>query len=107
MSTLNNPFAPLSAELAAALSRNIDEALAEDVGGGDVTGRLVPAIQPVHARVVVRESAVLCGAPWFEGVMLAIDRSTEIDWHYAEGDLMAADSVVCTIEASPRALLTA
>jgi nicotinate-nucleotide pyrophosphorylase (carboxylating) len=55
----------------------------------------------------VREPAVLCGAPWFEGVMRAVDASTEIDWKYAEGDLMAADSVVCEIEASPRSLLTA
>lgn len=106
MSTLNNPFAPLSAELAAALSRNIDEALAEDVGGGDVTGRLVPAIQPVHARVVVRESAVLCGAPWFEGVLRRLDARFRIEWRYAEGQRMSAGSEVCSIEGPARALLT-
>jgi nicotinate-nucleotide pyrophosphorylase (carboxylating) len=50
---------------------------------------------------------VLCGAPWFEGVMLALDQDIDIDWQYAEGDLMEADSVVCTIEGSPRSLLTA
>jgi nicotinate-nucleotide pyrophosphorylase (carboxylating) len=38
--------------------------------------------------VIVREDAVLCGAPWFEGVMLAVDQDIEIDWQYAEGDLM-------------------
>jgi nicotinate-nucleotide pyrophosphorylase (carboxylating) len=57
--------------------------------------------------VIVREEAVLCGAPWFEGIMLAVDQDIDIDWQYAEGDLMAADSVVCTIEGSPRSLLTA
>ena len=57
--------------------------------------------------MIVREAAVLCGAPWFEGVMLAIDQDTDIAWQFAEGDMMAADSVVCTIEASPRSLLTA
>jgi nicotinate-nucleotide pyrophosphorylase (carboxylating) len=106
MSTLNNPFAPLSAELAAALSRNIDEALAEDVGGGDVTGRLVPATQPVHARVVVRESAVLCGAPWFEGVLRRLDARFRVEWRYAEGQRMSAGSEVCSIEGPARALLT-
>jgi nicotinate-nucleotide pyrophosphorylase (carboxylating) len=50
---------------------------------------------------------VLCGAPWFEGIMLAVDQDIEISWQYAEGDVMAADSVVCTIEGSPRSLLTA
>jgi nicotinate-nucleotide pyrophosphorylase (carboxylating) len=39
--------------------------------------------------------------------MLAIDQDIVIDWKYAEGDLMAADSIVCTIEGSPRSLLTA
>jgi nicotinate-nucleotide pyrophosphorylase (carboxylating) len=57
--------------------------------------------------VIVREQAVLCGAPWFEGVMFAVDQDIEIDWKYAEGDVMAADSVVCTLTGSPRSLLTA
>ncbi len=39
--------------------------------------------------------------------MEALDQSIEIDWQYAEGDMMKAGSVVCTIEAPPRALLTA
>jgi nicotinate-nucleotide pyrophosphorylase (carboxylating) len=77
------------------------------VGPGDLTGLLVPDGVRVRARVIVREDAVLCGAPWFEGVMLALDNSIEIDWQYAEGDLMNAGSVVCTIEAPPRTLLTA
>jgi nicotinate-nucleotide pyrophosphorylase (carboxylating) len=107
MSTLRNPHGQFDQKLQSAFDANVLAALLEDVGPGDLTGKLVPNDATVKARVLVREPAVLCGAPWFEGVMLAIDRSTEIDWHYAEGDLMAADSVVCTIEASPRALLTA
>jgi nicotinate-nucleotide pyrophosphorylase (carboxylating) len=106
MSTLNNPYAPLGAELSAALSRNIDEALAEDVGSGDVTGRLVPPAQMVHARVVVREAALLCGAPWFEGVLRRLDARFRIDWRYAEGQKMSAGSEVCAIEGPARALLT-
>jgi nicotinate-nucleotide pyrophosphorylase (carboxylating) len=107
MSTLRNPHGQFDQKLQSAFDANVLAALLEDVGPGDLTGKLVPRDATVKARVLVREPAVLCGAPWFEGVMLAINQSTEIDWHYAEGDLMAADSVVCTIEASPRALLTA
>ena len=73
MSTLKNPFAPFDAALAAAFEENIRSALAEDVGTGDVTGLLVPENEVVKARVVVREAAVLCGAPWFEGVMKQLD----------------------------------
>ncbi|MGZ5198509.1 MAG: carboxylating nicotinate-nucleotide diphosphorylase [Telluria sp.] len=107
MSNLNNPYDEFSEKLQAAFEQNILAALLEDVGTGDVTGKLVPDDTRVQARVIVREPAVLCGGPWFEGVMLAVDQDTDIDWKYAEGDLMAADTVVCTIEASPRSLLTA
>ena len=107
MSTLHNPHDAFDDKLQAAFEQNILAALLEDVGSGDLTGKLVPSDTRVVARVIVRENAVLCGAPWFEGVMLAVDQASEIEWHYAEGDLMAADSVVCTIGASPRSLLTA
>jgi nicotinate-nucleotide pyrophosphorylase (carboxylating) len=107
MTTLRNPHNQFSEKLQSAFEANVLAALLEDVGTGDLTGKLVPNDTTVKARVTVREPAVLCGAPWFEGVMLAIDQSTGIDWHYAEGDLMSAGSVVCTIEATPRALLTA
>jgi len=107
MSTLRNPFAPFDAALAAAFETNLRAALAEDIGSGDVTGRLVPENEWVKARVIVREAAVLCGAPWFEGVMMQLDAGIRIDWRYAEGARMTADSEVCAIEAPARALLTA
>lgn len=107
MSTLNNPFAPFDAALAAAFKTNIQTALEEDIGSGDLTGLLVPANEMVQAHVIVREAAVLCGAPWFEAVMHQLDAQIEIDWRYAEGDVMMADSEVCLIQAPARALLTA
>lgn len=107
MTTLRNPYDQFDEKLQAAFEQNILAALLEDVGTGDLTGMLVPQEPRAKARVIVREDAVLCGAPWFEGVMLAVDQDIEIDWQYAEGDLMTADSVVCTIEGSPRSLLTA
>ena len=74
--------------LQAAFESNLLAALLEDVGSGDLTGMLVPDDARVKARVIVREDAVLCGAPWFNGVMLALDHDLYIDWQYAEGDLM-------------------
>jgi len=107
MTNLRNSHSQFDDRLQAAFEQNILAALLEDVGTGDLTGMLVPSDTRVTARVIVREAAVLCGAPWFEGLMLAVDQETEIDWHYAEGDLMTADSAVCTISANPRSLLTA
>lgn len=91
-----------------ARARNIREALFEDIGICDWTAQLVPAGRRVQAQVRVRdEGAVLCGRDWFEGVFAALDASSRIVWHYAEGARMAADTVVCDIQADGRALLSA
>ena len=107
ISNLVNRFAPFDAALQIAITNNVRSAITEDVGSGDVTGNLVPAREMARARVLVREVAVLCGAPWFDAVMQQLDADIRIDWHYAEGDLMSADSQVCTIVGPARALLTA
>lgn len=107
MSTLKNPFAPFDAALAAAFEANINAALAEDIGSGDWTAMLLPEAAQVSAKVVVREEAVLCGASWFEGVMLQVDPRIRIDWRFAEGELMPADAEVCRISGPARSLMTA
>jgi nicotinate-nucleotide pyrophosphorylase (carboxylating) len=90
-----------------ARERNIRDALFEDIGLADQTGRLVSAGRRVQARVLVREAAVLCGRAWFDGCVHALDADAQIEWLYAEGADMAADTPVCTIQADARALLSA
>jgi nicotinate-nucleotide pyrophosphorylase (carboxylating) len=90
-----------------ARARNIREALFEDIGRCDWTAQLVPAGRRVRAHVRVREAAVLCGRDWFNGVFAALDSTARIDWQYDEGADMAADTVVCQIEADGRSLLSA
>ena len=77
-----DPVSPLFAEIRArygaafdaALARNVADTLAEDVGDGDRTGRLVPADSIRDARILVREEAVLCGVPWFVAVMQQVEK---------------------------------
>jgi len=90
-----------------ARARNIQDALLEDVGTADWTALLVPENQNAKASLIVRQKAVLCGTDWFEGVIKALDPKAVIAWRYAEGEMMLADSTVCTIEADARALLSA
>ena len=90
-----------------ALRRNVADALAEDVGTGDLTGLLVPEGPARRARVIVREPAMLCGVPWFAEVMRSVDPSIQIEWHRHDGDRMAPDDVVCEIVGPARSLLTA
>jgi len=107
LSNLKNPFAPFDAALAAAMAENIRAALIEDIGSGDCTAMLLPESSHVKAVVVVREAAVLCGAPWFEAAMMKVNPRIQIEWHFAEGDLMPANSTVCHIEGPARSLMTA
>ncbi len=107
MSTLKNPFAPFDPALSAAFEANITVALTEDIGSGDWTAMLLPEATQVVARVLVREEAVLCGAPWFEGAMMQVDPRMRIEWRFAEGELMPADAEVCRITGPARSLMTA
>lgn len=104
---LMGKFGILHPDLQQALQRNVADALNEDVGDEDLTGLLVPATTQVRAQVVVRESAVLCGVPWFEAVLKAVDSNISVEWAYSEGDLMVANTVVCRLFGSARSLLTA
>ena len=91
------------AEIQAAVAR----ALAEDVGSGDVTARLVPLAQMASARIVAREGAVLCGQPWAAAVFAQLDPSITIQWSVAEAATVKADEVVCRLSGLARPLLTA
>ncbi|HEU4458032.1 MAG TPA: carboxylating nicotinate-nucleotide diphosphorylase [Methylibium sp.] len=90
-----------------ARERNVRDALMEDLGRADWTGRLVPAGRRVAARVLVREDAVLCGRDWFEACLHALDAEAKLRWHYDEGAAMRAATPVVEIEAEARALLAA
>jgi nicotinate-nucleotide pyrophosphorylase (carboxylating) len=90
-----------------ARTRNIRDALLEDVGRGDWTGQLLPDGRRVAAQLRVREAAVLCGRDWFDGVVQAVDAGTTVRWRCDEGADLSADSVVCDIDGDARALLTA
>jgi nicotinate-nucleotide pyrophosphorylase (carboxylating) len=112
---LGDVVSPLFAEiraqygdaLDAALARNVADALAEDVGSGDLTGCLVPADEMRDARIIVREEAVLCGVMWFGEVMRRVDPRIDVRWRYREGDRMTADTTVCALRGPARSLLTA
>jgi len=90
-----------------ARARNVREALFEDVGRADWTGLLVPADRVVKATVRVREVAVLCGQPWFNDCMAAVDPAISVRWLVEEGADTVADSIVCEMTGPARALMTA
>jgi nicotinate-nucleotide pyrophosphorylase (carboxylating) len=92
------------AELARA---DVARALLEDVGEGDLTAALVDERVSVHARILARESAVICGAPWVEAAVRACDPTASVVWHVGEGERCEPNHVVVAFEGNAQALLTA
>jgi nicotinate-nucleotide pyrophosphorylase (carboxylating) len=90
-----------------AIARNVRDALAEDLGTGDWTAQLVPENRQAHAKLIVRQKAVLCGITWFEAIVHQLDPQARIQWKFQEGEWMQANSTVCEIDANARALLSA
>ncbi|MGD1977308.1 MAG: carboxylating nicotinate-nucleotide diphosphorylase [Gammaproteobacteria bacterium] len=84
----------------------VRRALEEDVGDGDITASLVPPGATATATLLSRESAVVCGAPWFERVFEILDPKVRIRWQVSEGESIEPDTLLCTLEGNARALLT-
>ena len=87
--------------------RDVSQALAEDVGDGDLTAALIDAERPARARILAREAAVICGTAWVEAAVLSLDPQARLTWHVTEGQRCAPDQTVLTIEGRAQPLLTA
>ena len=81
-------------------------ALAEDVGAGDLTARLVPASARARARTITREAGVLCGSAWVTAVFAQLDPGVELRWRVADGDPLQPDQLLFEASGPARALLT-
>lgn len=89
------------------IKKNVKQALAEDIGTGDLTALLVPEQQMLMAEIVTREDAVLCGAQWFELCFQSVSPDVRIQWFAHDGERLAAQQTICRITGNARSLLTA
>ena len=98
-------FSPSSiAQLAQA---DVARALAEDVGAGDLTAGLIDPGGTASARVLARESAVVCGQAWVQAAILALDPAAQLTWYVQDGGRCEANQVVFEVQGRAQALLTA
>ena len=90
----------------AQVEADVDRALAEDLGEGDVTAALLPeAIE--HGYVIAKESAIIAGRPWFDACFTRLDPAWRVQWSVAEGERVHAQTVVCRFQGNSRALVSA
>ena len=88
------------------IAKLVTQALAEDVASGDITAELIGADVQASGRIVTREEGILCGTAFALEAFQQIDPSCYVEWAGQDGDPIAADSLVCTLSGTARALLT-
>ncbi|WP_253180908.1 carboxylating nicotinate-nucleotide diphosphorylase [Candidatus Marithrix sp. Canyon 246] len=88
------------------MSNFVKNALAEDVGSGDLTAQLIGVDSLAKAQVVSRETAILCGIAWFNEVFKQLNSNIEIIWYVKDGDEIKSNQKLCDLEGSARDLLT-
>jgi nicotinate-nucleotide pyrophosphorylase (carboxylating) len=93
---------PLPPDLAA----QVERALEEDIGSGDLTAALIPATRTGQASVITREAAILCGVPYVDATFGRLDPAVRLDWQVAEGDPVKAGQLLLELAGPARALLT-
>jgi nicotinate-nucleotide pyrophosphorylase (carboxylating) len=92
--------------LTAEIEKSVSQALAEDIGSGDLTANLIPAEETATATVTSRENAVLCGKEWFEACFLQLSPQTNVCWFAEDGETIRDGQTLCKISGNARALLT-
>ena len=85
---------------------NIEQALQEDIGDGDITALLTPENEQAIANILSRENMVLAGQPWVNALIQAFDANVQITWLKQDGDQVEANEVFLQLSGSARSLLT-
>jgi nicotinate-nucleotide pyrophosphorylase (carboxylating) len=81
-------------------------ALAEDVGPGDATARLLPADMIGHGEVVAKCEGVLAGSEAFVEVYRQLAAEVQVVFTRGDGDALSPGDVVAIVAGPARAMLT-
>ena len=101
-------FHPIDGEsLAQSVVNHVTQAVAEDLGTGDISASLIDPDAQATARVITRQLGVFCGALWVNETLRQIDPTIQIQWEVKDGDRVAADQVLFVLRGRARSLLSA
>ena len=84
----------------------VRQALAEDIGTGDLTAGLIAATTKANAHVITRDNAILCGTAWFDEVFRQLDSAITIEWHANDSDSIQFGQTICQVRGPARSALS-
>ncbi len=101
----------LKQQLPAEITRSVQEALKEDLGGtlnqsADITASLIPKSARNVATIITREHGIFCGQAWADEVFKQLGGEVSIEWSVQDGDAVEPNQTLCTLSGPSRALLT-
>jgi nicotinate-nucleotide pyrophosphorylase (carboxylating) len=88
------------------VAADVERAVREDLGDGDRTAALIPADARLATRVICRESAILCGRPWFDETFRQLDPAIRVDWKAGDSEAIRPNQEVCRLEGPARTVLS-
>ena len=94
-----------------AIRRNVSDALAEDIGSGDVSAALIDPQKSATARVITRQDGVFCGRGWVAETAHQVGARTQteisINWQVEDGQIVRANELLFELQGPAASLLTA
>lgn len=94
------------AKIPADLETTVANALAEDVGPGDITAQLIHADAQATAKIIAKEKGVLCGVAWADAVFKQLAADIDLQWLMQDGGDFDSGQVLVNIQGNARAILT-
>ena len=91
----------------AAIADNVRNALAEDVGSGDVSAGLIDPATTGSGRVITRDEGVVAGLEWVAEVCRQVDERIQFQPAVADGERVTPDQQLFTLSGPAGSLLTA
>jgi len=88
------------------INSNVQFALDEDIGTGDITAQLIDETTQASARVITRDNGILCGRPWVEAVFANLSPEVKLYWNTEDGQGIQANQELFRLEGPARAILT-
>ena len=89
------------------LKNTVKQALAEDVGDGDLTAQLIGESTKASAKIITREQTVLCGKAWAEEAVFQVDPEVKTRWQFNDGEQVSSEEELVRLEGKARSILTA
>ncbi len=89
------------------LEKKVKTALAEDVGSGDVTGRLIPETALVTAKITAGEKGIISGLPLAQLTFSALDKRLEFKCFTEDGRELSPGEKVAEVSGPGRSILAA